>query len=45
MNIKLGLQGLIAFTMMALPAFYGEIISASAQMTIKSVVSVLIVGT
>jgi len=41
----MGLHVLVAFAMMALPAFYGDIISASAQMTVKSVVSVLVIGT
>ena len=41
----MGLQALLACTMMVLPAFFGDIVSASAQMTVKSVVSVLVVGT
>ncbi|MGI0073593.1 MAG: hypothetical protein ACREA3_07260 [Nitrosotalea sp.] len=45
MDIKMGLHALVACTMMVLPAFYGDIISASAQMTIKSAVSILLVGT
>ena len=45
MDVKMGLQALMACTMMALPAFFGDIVSASAQMTVKSVVSVLVVGT
>jgi len=45
MDIKMGLHALIACAMMILPAFYGDIVSASAQMTVKSVVSVLVVGT
>ena len=44
MDIKMGLHALIACTMMILPAFYGDIISASAQMTVKSVLSALVVG-
>lgn len=44
MNIKMGLRGLIACILMALPAFYGDIISAGAQMTVKSVISVFVVG-
>ncbi|HXX05981.1 MAG TPA: hypothetical protein VEJ68_04080 [Candidatus Bathyarchaeia archaeon] len=44
MDIKMGLQALIACAMMTLPAFYADIVSASAQMTVKSVISVLVVG-
>jgi hypothetical protein len=44
MDVKMELHALVACTMMVVPAFYGDIISASAQMTIKSVLSALVVG-
>lgn len=44
MDVKMGFHMLVACTMMVLPAFFGDIVSASAQMTVKSVVTVLVVG-
>ncbi len=40
----MGFHAVVASTMMILPSFYADILSASAQMTIKSVLSLLLVG-
>jgi hypothetical protein len=45
MNTKMHCNALVACVMMILPSFYADIFSASAQMTIKSIMPFLLVGT
>jgi hypothetical protein len=44
MDVRMGFHTIIACTMMILPAFYGDIFSASAQITVKSVFPLLLIG-
>lgn len=44
MNTKMHCNALVACVMMVLPSFYADIFSASAQMTMKSVLPILFVG-
>jgi hypothetical protein len=43
MDVKVGFHAIVASTMMILPPFYADILSAGTQMTIKSVLSLLLV--
>ena len=44
MNTKMQCNALVASVKMILPSFYADLFSASAQMTIKSVLPVLLIS-
>lgn len=44
MNTKMQCNALIACVRMILPSFYADMFSASAQMTIKSILPILLIS-
>jgi hypothetical protein len=44
MNVKMQCDALVARVKMVLPSFYADIFSASVQMTIKSVLPILLIS-